>query len=249
MRVYRSISGLSSWLYAPKNGFRILLYHSVGTVLPHDTYGLSIDPGLFKSQIELLSDYNVSVTDIYSEADSSMLRIAITFDDGYKDTLYNAAPVLLKYNLPFTVFITKEFVKNGNSIYLDEREVKELSCLPGVTIGSHGSTHAPLRSLDDKSLLNELCGSKNYLEDLTGKKVDAISYPHGSVNQRIKSLAAQNGFKIGCCSRLNINDDSRDPMLLCRTEIIASDLPTHFKQKIEGSWDWYRFRHIDPVKL
>lgn len=36
--------------------------------------------------------------------------VCFTFDDGYKDTLHTALPVLKRYNAPFTTFITPSFI-------------------------------------------------------------------------------------------------------------------------------------------
>jgi hypothetical protein len=37
-------------------GFRVLLYHSVGSRLSNDSYGISIRPALFESHMQLLSE-------------------------------------------------------------------------------------------------------------------------------------------------------------------------------------------------
>jgi peptidoglycan/xylan/chitin deacetylase (PgdA/CDA1 family) len=40
-------------------------------------------------------------------------KIAITFDDGYKDNFYNAYPILKKYNIPAIIYLSSNFI-NGN---------------------------------------------------------------------------------------------------------------------------------------
>ena len=94
------------------------------------------------------------------------LKIAITFDDGYKDNLYVAAPILAEYGSPFTVFITAKFVNKNSSVYLTPGEMRELSALPGVTIGSHGMTHRRLTGLNSGDLMSELSKSRSRIEDL-----------------------------------------------------------------------------------
>lgn len=43
--------------------------------------------------------------------------VALTFDDGYADTLLRAAPLLEEFGAPFTVHVTTEMVENGDSLW------------------------------------------------------------------------------------------------------------------------------------
>ena len=175
------------------------------------------------------------------------LKIAVTFDDGYKDTLHTIAPILHEYRIPFTVFVISDFVKHRVKDYLNEKELFELSQLPKVTIGSHGSTHTPLTELSEANLIEELVSSKKYLEDVTSHNINIISYPHGGINKKVRSEAINAGYKVGGTSHFNINNYSKDPMLLSRTLINAGDYERVFKQKLKGSWDWNRFRNIGSL--
>jgi peptidoglycan/xylan/chitin deacetylase (PgdA/CDA1 family) len=230
-------------------GLRILLYHSLGSQLAHDSYGISIQPRLFERHMKVLAETEgVVVTDLCEPRGATPgLRVAVTFDDGYKDNLYTAAPILLKFQIPFTVFVTTSFMQNESSIYLSERELRELASLPGVSIGSHGTTHSPLIHCDDSALWQELYESRCRLEDVIGRPVKAIAYPHGSVNQRVRHVAGQAGYVVGVCSRFDINDEDREPLLLCRSEVLAADSERVFRQKIGGAWDWRRWRSRDPL--
>ncbi len=229
-------------------GLRILLYHSVGSRLSHDSYGISIQPKLFERHMKVLTESEgVTIANLcLGRGTAPGLRVAVTFDDGYKDNLYTAAPILLKFQIPFTVFVTTSFIQNGSRDYLAERELKELASLPGVNIGSHGKTHSPLVHCDDLALWQELFESRCRIEDVIGRQVKAIAYPHGSVNQRVRHVAERAGYVVGVCSRFDINDENRDPLLLCRSEVLAADSERVFRQKISGAWDWYRWRSKDP---
>lgn len=249
----RALSEIVSWkniLSGYKRGLRILLYHAVGTPLLHDSYGIAISPHLFEQHMALLaSNREIQVVDVSNgQSEESSLRVAVTFDDGYRDNLTIAAPILMKYQIPFTVFVTSSYILGReSSYYLSPEELRELAGLPGVTIGSHGVTHVPLATCDDSTLWDELYGSRLWLEDLLGKPVCAISYPHGSVDQRVARAAVKAGYTMGLCSRRDINDTQRDPLLLCRTEIVATDSERVFRQKLYGAWDWNRWLAGNPA--
>ena len=248
----RAISELFAWKgkhTGVRPGFRILLYHAVGSPLANDSYGISIQPESFERHMKVLAQRpEVQAVDLCARPPSTKpLQVAVTFDDGYKDNLYTAAPILLKFQIPFTVFVTTSFIRGGSPTYLSASELRELGSLPGVNIGSHGATHLPLARCDDATLWQELYESRCDLEDVIGKAVKAIAYPHGSVNRRVRDAARKAGYSVGGCSRFDINDQSRDPLLLCRCEVLAADSERVFLQKLKGAWDWYKWRARDPA--
>ena len=226
---------------------RILMYHSIGDTLKNDGYGMTISIESFQKQISMLSkDNSIQIISLNSKNFNSLwnekngkVKIAITFDDGYKDNLYTVAPILLEYRLPFTVFVTAGCLKKKSKVYLSKEDLQELSDMPGVTIGSHGMTHRQLNKLGDSELSPELSESRLRLEDITGKRIALISYPHGKVNRHVIELAHKSGYIMGFGSRFGANYERTDSMFLRRTEIWASDSEKIFCQKYRGAWDWY----------
>ena len=229
------------------------MYHAVASRLADDPYGISISLENFQRQMEILASQQpaevVGLNALHSssvfdetEDGEKKLRVAVTFDDGYKDNLYVAAPVLLKLQIPFTVFITSSYIQTGSADYLNEVELKELAALPGATIGSHGVRHCRLAECDDDALRWELQESRRYLEDVTGQPVTALSYPHGSASERVREAARQAGYVLGCSSFFNINKRRHDPLMWSRCEIVAQDSERVFLQKLNGDWDWMRWR-------
>lgn len=250
--VTRSISEISAICrksLEPRKGLRILLYHAVGTSIKEDIRNLfSISPELFEAHMAELSQYKeTSIIGLNNSINQKQRhRVAVTFDDGYRDNLTVAAPILERYQIPFTVFISTAYIRSCTHPYLSEAEVRMLSEKPNVTIGSHGVSHVPLTECSQEKLRDELESSKHYLEDLTGKEITTISYPHGRVSKRVLDAVTNAGYKIGASSIFNINDSSQDNLMLCRTCILGSDSVRIFRQKLHGDWDWCRWRHLLP---
>lgn len=242
----------ASWLSPPAEGFRVLMYHAIGTPALGDTLGLfSVIPERFQRQMKLLAEWKRGRVVQFDEnsLNSNGCRVAITFDDGYLDNFEVAAPILTELGLPFTVFVTSEFVRNGKAGFLSPGALRNLAELPGTRIGAHGATHIPLTQCDDKTLHNELVSSRQYLEDVLGNEVRALAYPYGAANLRVRDAALAAGYRLGASSFAGVNRPERDPMLLARTEIASLDSERVFAQKLNGDWDWYRWRTQDPACL
>lgn len=240
----------ASGLLPKKEGFRILMFHAVGSRAYGDENGIfSISPFLFREQMALLRDWkDGEITALTPEfPTTSNNNIAVTFDDGYADNADVAAPILANFRIPFTVFVTSNFVRQSKPGFLSPNALRDLAAIEGVTIGAHGHSHIALTECDDQTLMNELITSKSYLEDLLGVSIDHMSYPYGSVNQRVKAASAKAGYLLAACSHAGMNSPTRDRLLLTRTEIHSIDTISRFQRKLAGDFDWYRWRHEDPM--
>ncbi len=85
----------------------ILLYHRVANV-PSDPQLLAVQPAHFAAQMEVLAELAAPVTLAGCVVGRPATRphVAVTFDDGYADNLSNALPVLGRYGISATVFVT-----------------------------------------------------------------------------------------------------------------------------------------------
>ena len=249
----------ATWAYShfrssgsPRHGLRVLMYHAIGTPIEDDTRGLyNMKFEQFESHMRHLSGpWKEQLMPLrFAACEGGTARIAVTFDDGYLDNLTVAAPLLVDLEIPFTVFVCTGAVARRQAGFLGPEELRELAGLPGVQIGSHSMSHARLTLCDDHQLQEELAGSKVYLEDLIGREVESLSYPHGDLDRRVRDVAYKVGYRIGGTSRFDVNPDGRDPLLLCRTDIWACDDLPIFQQKLRGDWDWNRWRDADPASV
>jgi len=123
----------------------ILMYHRVSP-MRYAWCPNGVNPYNFDKQMKYLSQ-NYEIISLNKLAEHMRRRrktelhrkcVAITFDDGYKDNYIYAYPILKKYNIPATIFLTTGYIGTGNLLwwdkvrylihhtYLDKLSLKEL---------------------------------------------------------------------------------------------------------------------------
>ena len=219
-------------------GFRVLMYHAVGTKVPGDYLErYSISPDLFQQQMNYLSEHFPIKK--FTEVGVHENAIAVTFDDGFADNLDLASPVLVDLKIPFTIFVTSNNI-GTNSMYLSANGLRELSNVPGALIGAHGVSHRSLTDCNNSELDYELINSRKSIEDIIGKSVKTMSYPHGSVNKQVREAVSVAGYELSASSRFGNNLKNFDPLKIDRTDIWSNDDLYVFRSKVNGEWDWLR---------
>lgn len=111
----------------------ILMYHRVAEVQP-DPWALCVTPQHFTEQLEVLRQYGgvVSLRQLSMALRDGSLpdrAVVVTFDDGYADNLYHAKPLLERYDIPATIFLTTGAIGRGREFWWDELE--QLLLQPG----------------------------------------------------------------------------------------------------------------------
>jgi peptidoglycan/xylan/chitin deacetylase (PgdA/CDA1 family) len=102
----------------------ILMYHRVAFV-QHDPWGLAVDPERFEEQIAYAKQHRspMSVDEFVERLRNKTLpanAVAVTFDDGYRDNLVHAKPVLARYGVPATLFLATGFIDQDAPFWWDE---------------------------------------------------------------------------------------------------------------------------------
>jgi peptidoglycan/xylan/chitin deacetylase (PgdA/CDA1 family) len=129
---------VARWLGAHlENGGVILMYHRIAD-LPSDPWGLAVTPRHFAQQLAVLRQrYSpISLRELVGSLGPRRLpkrAVAITFDDGYTDNLHIAKPVMEKFDIPATVFITTGHVGRSSPFWWDDldRVILQARHLPG----------------------------------------------------------------------------------------------------------------------
>ena len=100
----------------------VLLYHRIN-YLNRDLFNINVTPENFDSHIKVLkSQYNVITFDDLKHNNIKEPSVIITFDDGYYDNYKYAFPILKKYQVPATIFITSGGVDTDKEFWWDRLE-------------------------------------------------------------------------------------------------------------------------------
>lgn len=100
----------------------VLLYHRVNH-LNRDLFNINVTPDNFERHIRILKNhYNVITFNDLKRNDIKEPSVIITFDDGYYDNYKYAFPILKKYQVPATIFITSGGVDTGKEFWWDRLE-------------------------------------------------------------------------------------------------------------------------------
>jgi len=226
---------------APRATSRILTYHSIG-LRDHD---MNVRPDPFRRQMEWLACHAEVIT--LADAADPKPGVAVTFDDGYRDNLLNAAPILRELDIPATVFIVAGRVGGmldhdtapETAALLTWDEIRGLEAM-GFTIGAHTLTHRRLSQLDPEEQREEIAGCARSLEENLGHAPAAFAYPFGSsadYTPLSKQLVRESGFAFAVSNRYGPNGPGADRWALRRIWIDATDTLESFKAKVEGRLD------------
>lgn len=235
-----AIYGAKGRFSAKPKGLRVLMYHSIGSHSSGELDGLySLSPKRFESHLNFLHPRQSDpVFSVLPFTDLGQSGVSFTFDDGYRDNLEVAAPLLVKYGFSFHVFVNPSFVLSGERKYLTVQYLRELASLPGASIGAHGFSHKKLTECTAAELQTELVASKQWIENAIGRDVTTMAFPHGAVNDEVRRATAKAGYTIAASSKFGIVTSASDRFALERTEIWSTDTVGTFQSKLRGNWDW-----------
>jgi peptidoglycan/xylan/chitin deacetylase (PgdA/CDA1 family) len=109
---------------------RILLYHRVLDLQreknPYSLPGIIVSVKMFDEQMKYLSEnYNVIsleslVGSLKNNSPFPKKGVVITFDDGWKDNFSFVFPILKKYNLPATIFLTSGYIGTDKTFWPEQ---------------------------------------------------------------------------------------------------------------------------------
>lgn len=165
----------------------ILMYHAIDDYHGQGIKDLFVSPANFEGQMKYLKDngYTLLTFERWSDINKVNKPIFVTFDDGMKNNM-NAFHILQKLkDDTFKPTATEYMIVNNVDAEgsLSTSDIKEMVDSGTFSMQSHTATHADLPKITNYE--EELKGSKEKLEKITGKPVIAVAYPFGHVDDKV----------------------------------------------------------------
>ena len=226
----------------------VLMYHRIAAHGPEELAPYRVSPASFERQLAYLRAHGyISVglgewIHALSTKDGCLpgRRVCLTFDDGYRDFLSEAWPLLKRYGFAATVFVATERV-GGRAEWdcnfgepaelLSWQEIRTLAA-EGVTFGAHGATHRYLRDLSVADMLAEGNRSRERLRAQLGQHVDIMAYPFGDHDNLVRNAMHSCGYTCAVTVEPGLSGLGDDFLALPRQEISGSDTLEDFISKL-----------------
>lgn len=96
----------------------VLMYHRIDNS-QYNPWKIITSPENFDEHMRFLKSHYPILRFEDDFANIERPSVVVTFDDGYRDNLFNALPVLEKYGIPATVFVSTGILKKGARFWWD----------------------------------------------------------------------------------------------------------------------------------
>lgn len=172
--------------------------------------------------------------------------LVLTFDDGYRDNLVNASPLLKEFGYKAQLFLLADKTIDHNNWDVGSHEPAH-EIVSGAErqdwkdsafeIGSHGFNHKKLTALSESDALDELTESKKALENEFKQQINVFAFTYGITTDNSRQLAQRAGYDYA------VNTDSggllleEDPYAIFRVNMFPNESTWSLFKKTSS---WYR---------
>lgn len=172
--------------------------------------------------------------------------LVITFDDGYRDNLETASPLLKKYGYKAQLFLLADNKINSNVwdlsgdepaheiMSLQERQAWKTSA---YEIGSHGFRHQKITEFSAEEAQKELSTSKLNLEDEFKVSVQSFAFTYGITRPEGAEMAQRAGYEYALNTDTGGMLMEEEPYSIFRVNIFPNETTSSLSKKTSK---WYR---------
>lgn len=244
MYAIKEIIGLCISLLTPRFSEcgSILMYHSIGLNNKFST----VNPKKFEEQLIYLKKKGYAIipleemiTRMHKKA-SLYKCISLTFDDGYDDFYFTVFPLLQKYGICASLFVTTGFIggvmttRQGQKFQIvSEEQLKEMAHSPFVALYPHTEKHPKFSEVSTEEAITEIDVSRQRLESIIQRKTNIFAYPFGISTEPVVSYLLQQGSWLGAVTvQSGLVSDTSNPFLLRRNAVDSAVGMWQFRMKL-----------------
>lgn len=225
----------------------VLYYHEVVPTGQGYTYQ-KIEIDEFEQQLQYLRENGyetVSFSDIESGNINTQKPVIITFDDGFRTVYRNAFPLLKKYDMKATLFLSPKYIDECNDYYMSWDMIREMVEVGVAEIASHTYSHIDVRSVDKRTLLMELEQTDNSILRETGIVSSVICFPYGVFDLKTLRILDEYGkYRYYVASFFGRTNFTRNNKLIQRLGIKNGDHISMFERKLQGKESYRGIVHL-----
>ncbi len=217
----------------------VLCYHSIGAAAAETT----ISSSAFAAQLAYLHARGHAFVSLAAvagwmrgEQELPQKAVALTFDDGYRDFLTTALPILERLRAPATVFVVGDAEASraqlGNKVpLLSSADIRHLRLHPLVEVGYHSLAHADVSQLHGDALV-AACAPRH------GARL--FAYPGGVYSSEAIGLLPKLGYRAACSIKRDLVAPGADPYMIPRHVVLRSMSAREVAARMTQASRWYR---------
>lgn len=221
----------------------MLAYHRVGARTPSPV-DLGTDP--FRRQMEHVSSTAASLDDALvalaaptERATFGAAPVVVTFDDGTKDFVEVALPILVEFSIPVVLYLSTANVDSGDPYPhagqpISWSEVRDCLSTGIVEIGAHTHDHVLLDRCSESEALNQLTRCDERIEDELGVTPRHFAYPKAVAPSRAVDRLVRARYESAAVAGTRPNTSHTDRYSLHRSPIQNADGWDGFVRKASG---------------
>ena len=228
------------------------MYHQIDVPPKRGTplRGLVVAPVSFTLQIKMLKlmGYTgLSMRDLepYLKGEKIGKVVGLTFDDGYRNNVEHALPVLQQQGFTATCYAVSGLI-GGTNIWdrgiVAEQPLRSLQDWQrwrdaGMEVGSHTRTHAKLTEMSTEEARGEIVDSKCELQQIIGCEVRHFCYPYGWYRTEHQKMVREAGYATATTTQRGRVHAGADPYTLRRIMVARATNPLQFFLKVATAYE------------
>lgn len=229
---------------------RILMYHMVSQHRSGAKFNkLRVPPEQFERQIAYLAENGWTFAHV-SELKNALpaKTVVLTFDDGYRDNLEYAHPILARHKAKATLYLVEDrFDRDWSTAKKAHHDSGELMQEPKLSdaevetmlasgvweLGAHTLTHANLPATEPQQRADEVTQGRTVLQQKFNQSIPSFAYPFGIYDAEDVRLAEQAGYDFAVTTKEGIDSlPYAKPLELKRIKVSGKEGLWSFKLRL-----------------